>query len=210
MAFAVAVSGCADSPVALKAVQAMRTTVVGAPPLDITREQVSKLPYASMAARVGRGVEALVLLSHASGDERVWLAGAEAVLVLRYGRLVRTSGFEENLVGSRVLAEDPLEYGVHRLEGPRRFTRTMDMAPKGGYEQPVDCEVTPIGPRKITIVEIEFDTVLVREDCDARRVRWSFTNFYWVDPVDGFVWRATQHFVRTQPALEYSVLKPAG
>lgn len=207
---AAGLTGCADSPVVVKAARAIRTTVAGAPGLEITREQVSKLPYASMAARVGRGVEALVLLSHAQGDERYWLAGSEAVLVLRYGRLVRTSGFAENLVGSRVLDEDPLEYGAHRLDGPRRFTRLLDTAPSGGYEQPVDCEMVPVGPRKITIVEIEFDTKLVREDCTARRVHWSFTNYYWVDPVDGFVWRSKQYFVRSQPALAYSVLKPAG
>jgi hypothetical protein len=203
-------SACFDSPVALDAVRALRGTVLGGPDLDITRKAVTNLPYASMAARVGRGTQGLVLLSHTRGDEQVWRAAGEAVLVLRFGRLVRTAGFNEDLVSSRTLAEDPLEFGLHRLQQPRAFSRTIDTEPRGGYGQPVDCRVETVGPRRITIVEIEFDTVLAREDCTARLVHWSFTNWYWVDPVDGFVWRSTQHFARSLPALEYSVLKPAG
>lgn len=203
-------SACLDNPVALDAVRALRGTVMGGPDLDVTRTAVTNLPYASMAARVGRGPQGLLLLSYSQGDQQVWRAASEVVLVLRFGRLVRTAGFDEDLVSSRVLTEDPLEYGLHRLEGPREFSRTIDSEPGKRYGQPVDCRVETVGPRKITIVEIEFDTVLAREDCTARLVHWSFTNWYWVDPVDGFVWRSTQYFARSLPALEYSVLKPAG
>lgn len=203
-------AACSDSPVALKAVRAMRATVFGAPDLDITRETVSKVPYASMSARVGRGVPALLLLSHSQGDDRYWRAGGEAVVVLRHGRIVHTAGFAENIVGARILGEDPLEYGLHRLTGEREYALTLDTRPGGSFEQPIDCRLTPIGDRKITIVEIEFDTVLVEEACRARLVPWTYTNRYWVDPVDGFVWQSEQHFVRSQPAMKYSVLKPGG
>jgi hypothetical protein len=203
-------SACLENSTALDAVRALQGTVLGGADLAITREAVTNLPYASMSARVGRGIQGLLLLSHTRGDEQVWRAEREAVLVLRYGRLVRTAGFNEDLVGSQDLEEDPLEYGLHRLTSPRRFSRTMDSEPGGRYGQPVDCVVESVGPRKITIVEVEFDTVLAREDCEARLVHWRFTNWYWVDPVDGFVWRSTQHFARSLPALEYNILKPAG
>ena len=203
-------SACTGSSTALDAVLSLQGTVLGGADLAITREAVTNVPYASMSARVGRGIEGLLLLSHTRGDEQFWRAEREAVLVLRYGRLVRTAGFNEDLVGSRGLGEDPLEFGLHRLDAPRHFSRTIDSEPGARYEQPIDCVVELVGPRKITIVEIEFDTVLAREDCEARQVPWRFTNWYWVDPVDGFVWRSTQHFARSLPALEFNVLKPAG
>jgi hypothetical protein len=204
-----ALTACIESPVALNVVRSMRTTVLGFPDLDITRETVAKLPYASLAARVGRGPPGLLLLSHIQGEDQYWRTGTEAVLVLRGGRLVRTAGFDQDLARSRELDPDPVSAGLHLLEAPAKHARVLDLEPGGLYELPVESRFESLGERKITIVEIDFDTILVREDCRCRTLAWDFTNYYWVDPVDGFVWQSTQHFARALPALEYKVLKPA-
>jgi len=62
--------------------------------------------------------------------------------------------------------------------------------------------------RQLTIVGIEFDTILVRERNRARVVPWTFENLYWVDPGDGFVWQSRQHIARSFPPVAFQILKP--
>ena len=62
--------------------------------------------------------------------------------------------------------------------------------------------------QKIVILDLDFDTILIREKSSARAVNWKFENLYWVDIYDGFVWKSRQHFVRGLPPMEIEVLKP--
>ena len=74
---------------------------------------------------------------------------------------------------------------------------------------PIVSVFEPLGPITLTILEIEFDTVLVRERNTAKTMRWSYDNYYWVDAYDGFVWKSVQHIVRKFSPIEIEVLKPA-
>ena len=203
-------AGCVDSPVIKNAVQVARNAVVGNPDLPLQRTTVSKLPYASMTARVGKGPQALLILGRIDGAGQHWLSTDRAAVVTRGGRVVRTFGFPENLRETRLAGEDPVDGHLHALRGPSPFTRYLDVDPERLYGLPVDSTFETLGPEKIRIVELEFDVVLVRERNVARTVAWDFENLYWVDPGDGFVWRSRQHIARSFPPLQYDILKPAG
>jgi hypothetical protein len=127
--------------------------------------------------------------------------------VTRAGRVVKTAGLPETMRDTKSIRPDPLAVGLNSPEALRTFTRIVEMdAPL--YEMEISSHFELIGPRKITIAEIEFDTILYEEDCTAKTLNWTFKNRYWVDPADGFVWRSEQTIARSFPSIELEIFKP--
>ena len=117
-------------------------------------------------------------------------SAVDIVLVTRRGRLVKTAGLPRNIRSTQLTADDPVAGRLHEFRRPLRASRTVDFDDDGGFGMPIDSRFDSLGRRSITILDIEFDTVLVRERNTSRTRRWNFDNFYWVDPADGFVWTA--------------------
>ena len=201
--------GCFDLPVVANLPGALRYGIFGHPDFPIERAAIAKLPYATMRAKIGRGQRSLIVLGRREGSDLHWFSADRVVLVTRQGRLVKTAGLPRNLRGTQLAAEDPVAGRLHELRQTLRASRTVDFDDDSGFGMPIDSWFDSLGPRTITILDIEFDTVLVRERNTSRTRRWNFDNFYWVDPVDGFVWKSVQHIVRDYPSIEIEVLKPA-
>jgi len=201
--------GCIESPVIGGAYDVAKAELFGHPDLPIARSTIANLPYASMTARIGDGPQALLILGRVQGDEQHWISGADrSVLALRGGRVVRTFGFPENLRETRSPYDDPVNRLLHLVDQPVEHLRFVDLEQAGRSTLPIDSRFERIGDRKISILEIEFETVLVRERNAARTVPWSFENLYWVDPGDGYVWQSRQYIARSFPPVEFQILKP--
>jgi len=220
--------GCLTSPIIGNAFNVVKAQLFGYPDLPLPRSTIAKLPYASMTARIGGGPQALLLLARSQGREQHWISGLDrSVLALSGGRVVKTFGFPENLKNTRNQGPDPVDRGLHKLARPEPGGQTgqaetppqpvrhsryidLDLGPKQApyYGLVIDSEFHSLGPRKVRIVELEFDTILVREQNSARSLNWKFENLYWVDPADGFVWKSVQHIARSFPPVQFEILKP--
>ena len=206
-------AGCLTSPIVSNAFNVAKAQVFGHPDLPLRRRTIAKLPYASMTARVGSGPQALLLLARSQGREQHWVSGLDrSVLALSGGRVVRTFGFPENLKNTRAEGPDPVAGGLHKIgqtEQPQmRHTRYIDIDRGTHYGLVIDSTFHHLGARKIRIVELDFDTILVREQNSARTLNWKFENLYWVDPADGFVWKSKQFIARSFPPVQFEILKP--
>jgi len=105
------------------------------------------------------------------------------------------------------VTEDPLSSGWRG--GPARsYLRALDFPEQQLYGVEVESTFELIGEDTITITEIEFDTIVISERCKSRSLNWSFTNRYWLDPADGFVWRSEQMVTPDLPKFVIEVLKP--
>jgi hypothetical protein len=202
-------SNCITSPIIGNAYDVAKAHVFGHPDLPLRRSTITKLPYASMTARVGEGPQALLLLARSQGSEQHWISGLDrSVLALRGGRVVKTFGFPENLKDTRADSIDPVDRLLHKLTQPVRHTRYLDLDVGPHYGLIVDSVFERLGPRKVRIVELDFDTILIREQNVARTLNWHFENLYWVDPADGFVWKSRQAIARGFPPVQFEILKP--
>lgn len=202
--------GCGDSRLGRTLVDAYRLSVSGFPDIPISRNNISNLPYASIAAKIGKGPRSILILWSEDRGELNWLSADNAAIVTRGGRVVRTAGFPETLVETRVFGPDPVAVGLQEFANNAVVTRLVDI--RGAEEHhglPLKSEFRPIGPTEIQIADLTFDTILVEERVEAAYLNWHFTNLYWVDPVDGFVWKSRQQIARTFPPVEIEVLKPA-
>lgn len=202
-------AGCGEGSVMSSAASGLRIAVMGLPDPAIERAAIAKLPYATMTAKFGRGARGLMVLGRYDGRDRHWISGDRVVIVTRGGRVVKTAGLPENLKQTLAERPDPVDKTLHRLGGAERFVRRIDLDVGRRYGIPVESTFEPIGSRKIAIVEIDFDTLLVRERNVAKTINWRFENLYWVDAVDGFVWKSRQHIARSFPPVDLEILKPA-
>jgi hypothetical protein len=201
--------GCITSPIIGNAFDVAKAQVFGHPDLPLRRATIAKLPYASMTARIGEGPQALLLLARSQGGEQHWISGLDrSVLALRGGRVVKTFGFPENLKETRADSIDPVDRLLHKLVQPIRHTRYLDLDAGPHYGLVIDSVFESLGPRKLRIVELDFDTILVREQNVARTLNWRFENLYWVDPEDGFVWKSRQTIARGFASVQFEILKP--
>ena len=200
---------CVKSPIVGNAFNVAKTTIFGHPNLPLQRSTITKIPYASMTARVGSGPQALLLLARQQGDEQHWISGLDrSVLALRGGRIVRTFGFPENLKATRQHGADPVNHSLHKLKTPIKGVRYIDLDLGSRFSLAIDSIFESLGERKIRIVELDFQTILIREKNSARSLNWHFQNLYWVDPEDGFVWKSQQVIARSFPPVQFEILKP--
>ncbi len=202
-------SGCTLSPVSSAAFRALKFATLGAPDTHLTRDQITTIPYATMRAKIGKGPMSMLVLARKDSDYLYWVSADRATLVTRHGRIVETAGFPENLRTSGALEADPVARGLHTLESPAGFSRSVDIDLDWRHGLQISSVFEPLGPKQISIVGLEFKTMLVRETNDARTLNWRFYNHYWVDIEDGFVWRSRQHIARSFPPIIFEILKPA-
>lgn len=162
-----------------------------------------------MLASSGDGPQVLLILGRSQNAEQHWIAGGDrAAITLKGGRIVKTYGFAENLKQTQSRQPDPVDRFLHRLDKPLSHVRYIDISEGNQFGVPVDSSFERVGEEQVRILEIDFDTILVRERNQARTIRWSFDNYYWVDPVDGYIWKSSQHISRQLPPINYEILKP--
>ena len=203
-------AGCFENRVLENAKDTFSFLAFGAEDPPLKRSEVGKLPYASMTAKIGKGARILLILAFAERDDRHWFAGGGEALITRHGRLVKTVGLPENFRDTRGRTFDPLSQGIHEIEDSVTFTRDIDFEGDARFILPIESTLERIGPQKITILDVDLETVLVRERNVAQTQNWEFENLYWVDAFDGYVWKSRQHVSRLFPPVEIEILKPPG
>ena len=204
--FGAVVSACSGSLESIS--ESMRIAFRGYEGVPITRARINTLPYASMAAKIGKGPRSLIVLGRADEGELHWFSADRTVLVTRYGRVVRTAGFPANIRNTRLLDDDPLPKIVSGPLSTATFRRLVDLTPTDRYGILITSSLEALGPETIEIAELHFDTEVYFETCTAREFDWSFENQYWVDPKNGLTWKSVQHIHPDIPPIELELLKP--
>jgi len=181
----------------------------GLPDAPVTRDQISKLPYATVRAKIGRGQRSVLVLRRYDGGDLVWVSSDSVAFATRRGRLVKTAGLPADLKRTEFVEPDPVATGLQELEGDSKIGRFIDLEPGAHYGIPVESTFARAGEETIEILERTYDTILVNERNVAPLLEWEFENQYWVAKDSGFVWRSMQHFAPGWPPIELEILKPA-
>ena len=205
-----ALASCSESQVYPNLVRALGYAVNGLPDTPVDRSAIANSPYAFIAGKIGRGPRSVLVLWREENDDLHWLSADNVAIVTRFGRVVKTAGLPQELASTEFLGTDPI-IAVARSGDPSTVERLMDFR-RGNRltSTTVTSTLTALGVEHISIDGLTFETRVVREDNNAIGSSWSFTNYYWVDPVDPIVWRSVQHVSKTFPPLTLEMLKPAG
>lgn len=202
-------SSCGKTPEFKNAMETMGNIMFGFPDPLFGRDDIRKLPYATIRAKLGKGPRVIMLLARYDGEKLHWVSSDRNVIVTQDGLVVRTVGLPDDLAGAQLLNGNPLAQGLHHLTAPMRATRIFDYGESTRSSIQIESVFEPAGRETIEIMDLKFDTVVVRERAVAREVNWTFENYHWLDPESGRIWKSRQTINRTLPPLLLEVLKPA-
>src|SRR6185312_4194875 len=125
-------------------------------------------------------------------SRQAWYGNHGVVVFIEHGRVVQTTGLDQNLDGLQLPADDPFARGLQTLTAPVTYRVGKDWSPGYRYGVPVEATLVPAGHEQISILDTTHDVVRVDEQLSAPAMHYRATNHYWVDPRDGFIWKSEQ------------------
>lgn len=188
-------------------VDALRARVTGSPS-QVTLQEASAIPYASLGVRIDGGAEFLIVLATDAPHSRLWAAGKSIALQTDDGRIVRTSGLAHNLSGISGDVGVPISpLDALKQRGSKR-TLLYDFADLNAYSIKTACSTTRLGHENIRILGKTIPTQRVEESCRADALRWSFVNTYWMGEKSGMVWKSIQYVHPRLGPVATEILRP--
>lgn len=186
-----------------------RGTVTKGDDLRLTRADIDRIPYASIAIRLGDGPQALLVLGRYDGDKLDWISARREVIVTRRGRVVKTHGLPQDVTETVFLTADPVGEPSAAVAAAQPCLRTLDLDPGHRDGVVVSSHFARIGDETLEILGERIPTELWQERGAARQFAWDFVNLYWIDPRSGYVWKSRQAAAPALPPLEIIVYRRA-
>jgi hypothetical protein len=172
--------------------------------LNISPADIAAIDYDLMLVRADEsGALATLPGEDASNGVKTWLSADGFSLTTREGQIVGTRGF-----GGDILVAD-LAHAIEQLnpfsEGGS-YARSYSVldAENKIITTSMICGLEKIGEAQISILGTERETYRFTEICTSERI--SFTNLYWIDPNDGFIWQSRQWVSPSIGSLSIQIL----
>ena len=169
---------------------------------EIELDVIANIPYASMLVRIGNGPTALMILESKKDEEYTWVSADGVYLVLKNGRIVKTSGLINNLRDNFTTNkkwEDDL-YNKQKFVSYYSFTQPTlnNLKVTSSYEKGEEQDIELlVGKKRLRII---------KEELFSDDVAWYETNLYWVDK-SNFVWKSVQSISPRLPEIYFEVTK---
>lgn len=168
------------------------------PPDNIDPEVIRNIPYASMKLRIGKGSTGLLILEQKIGKVEYWVSADEVYVVIKNGRVIQTSGLENNLI--RTTSHENL------------FTEESSYSYLNSYDNPkLDSFKVNAYLESGKLIEVDLNSgnktlLLLEESLKNDYTGWNVTNKYWIDS-EGYVWKSIQHISPKLPPFYIEITK---
>ena len=201
---ALLLGGC--TTVSMGSIDALKQAVDGRSAVHPTVASVAAQPYFQLQVSSHDG-EAVLILASAQGARLGWYGPDGQAVFLRHGLLVKTLGLTRNLDAVLLPQEDPFAVGLQHLQQPLTYTRVMDWSPGYRYGVQAQAQLRPKGMEDVEILGTVHHLRRIDERVRSTEAGLDVVNHYWVDPVDGFIWKSRQYAAPDLP-LELIQLRP--
>ena len=188
------------------AYDAVKNAVFGYPDLNITREIVENIPYASALLKIGKGTQGLVILETVENNNYAWVSKDNVFIVIKGGRIIQTEGLVNNLTNFVTPDINFREF----IDNP---TSLSNFFVYYSYDEPflsnlkVEISLIKKGYQEIEILGKTRNLLLIEEILSNEQIRWKKKNLYWVDPSDFYVWKSIQHISPKLPPFVLQITK---
>ena len=210
--FSLFVASCASigsvAPGYVEAFKTIKGLIVGYENELITPDLIKNIPYASSILKIGKGAPGLIILESKEEEQETWVSSDGVYLVFKEGRIVKTSGFFNNLINFKSVETN--------------FASLMDTNESESlvyyysYDDPelIDMRVQAsrrfVAKEKVQLIDREKELNLIEEQIVNHYIGWEVTNKFWIDD-DMFVWKSEQYISPKLPKFYIEVTKkPAG
>ena len=206
--FSLFVASCASvgsvAPGYVEAFNTIKGLIVGYENELITPDLIKNIPYASSILKIGKGAPALIILESKEEEQETWVSSDGIYLVFKEGRIVKTSGFFNNLINFKSVETN--------------FASLMDTNESESliyyysYDDPelIDMRVQAsrrfVAKEKVQLIDREEELNLIEEQIVNHYIGWEVTNKFWIDD-DMFVWKSEQYISPKLPKFYTEVTK---
>lgn len=205
-----ALSGCSQKVQDLS--ETVRVATLGYKDVELSRAQITALPYAAIQLKWGQGPRVLSVLGFAEGNELKWLTKDKKMVVTRHGRLIKTLGYPQDLRYVGNIGADPLPNLLHlwqqqNAEG-MAWGSERDWQPGYYSGYPVLSRFSYQGEDTLTILDEPVRLLKFSEQVRYPKLNITDTNTFWLSPSSGEVIKSLQAMGPGLPVFEITVLKP--
>ena len=188
------------------AYKAIKNVLFGYPDLNITREAVENIPYASALLKIGKGAEGLVILESIENNKYFWVSKDEVYIVTKDGRIERSLGLLNNL--TKISSIDQSFQDILTKPNPvTEYYSYYSFAEPLLFDLKVSISIENKGIHEIKILGDRKKLVLIEENISSELIGWKEKNKFWVDPDDYFVWKSIQNISPKLPKFIVEVTK---
>ena len=193
---------CGCSPLMQGSLDTFKAAVQGPVPLELTAADVAAVPYAQILVTTPSS-EGVMAKLRQQGDLQYWVASGKQVLLMRNGLVVRTTGLQPALDGTRFDGQSPFKRGLHLVADGERSTRWIDMYQGEQVDLALNSRFVRKGLETVTILDKPYVLQRIDEKFEIPALGFSGTNHYWVSPTDGVILQS-EHYV--SPGLELRIV----
>ena len=183
---------CGCSPLMKASVDTFKATLNSAEPVQLTADDVAAVPYAQILVTTPSSQGVMAKLRQ-QGDLQYWVASGKQVLLMRSGLVVRTTGLEPGLDGTRFDGQSPFKRGLQHIADGERSTRWIDMYQGEQVGLAVNSRFIRKGLEIVTILDTPYVLQRIDEKVEIPALGFSNTNHYWVRPADGIILQSEQY-----------------
>lgn len=198
---AASASLCACNPLMQGSLNTLGASLNGPASLEVTQAQVDALPYYQIQVTTEYG-SAVMALVRVQSDLQYWRASSNQLLLLQDGIVVRTFGFPDDLLGTRLAVDSPFHSGLQRVVKGQASQRWIDLGPGYQLGVPLSGSLAPVGIETVRILDQDHALLRIDEHLSSPIKGMSASNRYWVDPNDGFVLQSRQ---QVTPSLSITI-----
>jgi hypothetical protein len=159
------------------------------PDLTLSNQKISESPADLIYFRMGDRPQAILALAFIEDGDYKWISADKLMFVERQGRIIRTLGFNHDLMLLSNLDTDPIQNGSEAFEA-------AIWKPAADFENltfghTIDLTIASKSSTKIKVQETEFDTILIEEmvNFDKQGLNRSgvvsWVNKYWYETKSG-------------------------
>ena len=193
---------CGCSPLMPSSLDTFKAAVHGVEPLPLTAADVAAVPYAQILVTTASS-EGVMAKLRQQGDLQYWVASGKQVLLMRNGLVVRTTGLQPALDGTRFDGQSPFKRGLHLVADGERSTRWIDMYQGEQVGLAVNSRFVRKGLETVTILDKPYVLQRIDEKFEIPALDFSGTNHFWVRPTDGVILQSEQYVT---PGLELRIV----
>lgn len=193
---------CGCSPLMQGSLDTFKAAVQGPVPLELTAADVAAVPYAQILVTTPSS-EGVMAKLRQQGDLQYWVASGKQVLLMRNGLVVRTTGLQPALDGTRFDGQSPFKRGLHLVADGERSTRWIDMYQGQQVGLAVNSRFVRKGLETVTILDKPYVLQRIDEKFEIPALGFSGTNHFWVRPADGVILQSEQYVT---PGLELHIV----
>jgi hypothetical protein len=169
-------------------------------PDDVSIEEIQKIKFATMQARIGRSNNSIIVLEEDQNGILKWTSSNLIKIYTRKGYVVRLTGLGNELESIELDRYHPILSGNFDFDEDKIFTSFYTFDNPKLFRLPVKTKISFVREEEITILGKSNKVRLFEEKSMENLISWDFLNLLWVSE-EGYVIKSRQSFTPKNPEI---------